>query len=85
MTVAEMEQMETFTPSGLIMCDGCHVSRAYVRFSRSPEDIFHFCSHHSNAHELVLTSMGYLMTDRRDVLEAAEQAYKTVKADDDKF
>lgn len=86
MTVAEMEKISEFTPTGLTRCDGCSngCSKAYVRFTKQDSE-FLFCSHHANKHELILVSMGYMMTDRRDVLQAEVTAYKTVKSDDDNF
>lgn len=84
MTVAEMEKTYEFSPSGLTRCDGCSngCAKAYVRFNKGDSE-FLFCSHHANKHELVLVSMGYIMTDRRDILEAEIKAYK--KVSDDNF
>lgn len=84
MTVDQLEKTSEFVPSGLTMCDGCGSSRAYVRFYKE-ESEFLMCGHHANKHELVLVSMGYGVHDRRDVLKAEVEAYKSVKPDDDNF
>ena len=85
MTVTEVQvKTEEFNPTGLTLCDGCGSSKAYVRFYKGDTD-FLFCAHHTNRHELALISLGYQMTDRRDILDAEIKAYNTVNPDDDNF
>lgn len=85
LTSQDIPTKSRWTPNALDRCDRCgQASQAYTRASKGDFELL-LCGHHTHQHELALTSDGWTLDIRLDVLEDQAAKYKQVAADDDNF